>query len=899
MGTYNLDWFFNPKSIAVIGASERPGSIGAHLMRNLTDGGYGGSLFPVNPKRQMVMGRAAFPSVGKVAESIGCGVDLALVAIPIGGVSGIIRQCVDARVKTAVIVSAGGKETGAEGQLLESTILEEARRGGLRVIGPNCLGVMVPGNNLNASFSAQLPDAGNLALVSQSGAICTAILDLSLKEGIGFSHFISIGSMIDVDFGDMIDFLGRQPSVKNILLYVEQLTNIRKFISAARAVSRVKPIIALKAGRTRAGALAAASHTGSLAGEDTIYDAAFRRAGIIRVETIEELFDCAELTGKVPKPKGSRLAVLTNGGGPGVMAVDSIEKCGLDLAELDRNTVIGLNDLLPSYWSGRNPVDILGDADPQRYVKAINLLLDDRSVDGLLVILTPQAGTDPLGVAESLIELAGKRSLPLFAVWMGGRDIESAISALNNAGIPTFSSPERAVIAFGYMVQHNRNLQLLKEIPRRFSQRLEVQREKTRIMIDSALDNGSPFMPDSTVRNLLEAYGIAFPKTLQAESGEQAAMIAEEIGGPVVLKILSPDISHKTDVGGVELNLYGRERISAAFDAIVSRARESFGDARIQGVTVQPCIINPEYELMLGVKRDELFGPVILFGMGGIFSEILRDTALALPPLNRLLIQRLIGQTKVSSLLSGYRSLVPIEMEQLELMILSLSQLVTDIPEISELDINPILVKNGKPIAVDARIMVTPTTAQAPLHLVISPYPSQYEQYVTTKGGRKIFIRPIQPEDGDLFLKLFETLSPTSVYYRFFSHLRELRPEMLATLTQVDYDRHLALVAFDAEEKEEKMLGAARIIADPEITHSEFSILVGDPWQGQGIGAALLLSLLKAAKQQGGKTIWGTVLRENRQMIQLGKRYGFSISHQMSEGTCELKIDLEKAQLED
>lgn len=899
MGTHNLDCFFNPKSIAVIGASERSGRIGAHLLKNLMDGGYGGSLFPVNPKRRMVMERATFPSIGNVSESIDGGVDLALIAIPIEGVAEIIRQCVDARVKTAVIVSAGGKETGAEGELVESKILEEARRGGLRVIGPNCLGVMAPGNNLNASFSAQLPDAGNLALVSQSGAICTAILDLSLKEGIGFSHFVSIGSMIDVDFGDMIDFLGRQPSVKNILLYVEQLTNVRKFISAARAVSRVKPIIVLKAGRSRAGALAAASHTGSLAGEDTIYDAAFRRAGIIRVETIEELFDCAELTGKVSRVKGSCMGVLTNGGGPGVMAVDAIDKCGLHLAELDRNTVIGLNDLLPSYWSGRNPVDILGDADPERYVKAINLLLDDRSVDGLLVILTPQAGTDPLGVAESLIQLAGKSSLPLFAVWMGGRNVESAISALNSAGIPTFSSPERAVVAFSYMVQHNRNLQLLKEIPRRFATRPEVQRQKTRRMIDSALGDGSPFMQESTARSLLEAYGIIFPQTLRAESGEQAAAIAEEIGGPVVLKILSPDISHKTDAGGVELNLSGRERISAAFDAIVSRAQESFADARIRGVSVQPYIINPEYELMLGVKRDQIFGPVILFGMGGIFSEILRDTALALPPLNRLLIQRLIGQTKVSSLLSGYRNLIPLEMEQLELMIISLSQLVTDIPEIAELDINPIVVKKGKPIAVDARIRVTPTTVQAPLHLVISPYPSQYEQYVTTKSGRRIFIRPIQPEDGDLFLKLFETLSPTSVYYRFFSHLRELRPEMLATLTQVDYDRHLALVAFDADDREGKMLGAARIIADPDIIHAEFSILVGDPWQGQGIGAALLLSLLKAAKQQGGETIWGTVLRENRQMIQLGKRYGFNITHQLSEGTCELRIDLNKARLED
>ncbi len=898
MSVYNLENFFQPKSIAVVGASEREGSIGAHLMRNLIDGGFEGVLFPVNLRKNTIMGLEAFPSIEILSKRQKVSLDLVVIAIPITGVSAVIRQCAEAGAKTVVVISAGGKEIGPAGEILEGEILAEAQKGNIRLIGPNCLGIIVPGSKINASFSTDLPKKGNLAFVSQSGAICTAILDLSHKEGMGFSHFISIGSMIDVDFGDLIDFLGRQPSVKSILLYIEQLTNIRKFMSAARAVSRIKPIIVLKAGSSIAGAQAAASHTGALAGEDAIYDAAFRRAGVIRVETIEELFDCAELVGKVSRPRGPRVGILTNGGGPGVMAVDAVDKCGLELAVLSDETIAGLDEILPHCWSRRNPVDILGDATPERYMGAVNLLMRDKTVDGLLVILTPQAITDSLDVARMLVDFVGGKTLPLFAVWMGGRDVQTGIDYLNDAGIATYSTPERAVTAFKYMVQHYWNLQLLKEIPRRFNKRLEIQYCDTRKMLECLDKEHVHFLPDTEVRTLLQSYGIDFPKTYAVETAEQAVVAAEKIGGAVVLKIISPDISHKTDAGGVALNLSGRKAILSAYDSMMEHIEKRYPGACILGVSVQPYFENPEYELLLGVKRDDLFGPVILFGMGGIFSEVLGDRALALPPLNRLLIQRLINQTKVSKLLHGYRNLTPVDSEKLELMILSLSQLVTDIPEIAELDINPVIVKNGQPVAVDARIIVKQAKVRSPLHLVISPYPSQYEKHVVTKSGRKIFIRPILPEDGDLFVELFRTLSVTSVYFRFFSHRKELTPDMLSILTQVDYDRHLALVAFDDGETQQRMLGVARIIADPEITHSEFSILVGDPWQGEGIGAALLLTLLKAAKQQGCKTIWGTVLHENRQMIQLGKRYGFSISYQAEEGTCELKIDLATARIE-
>jgi acetyltransferase len=895
MGIYNLDKIFRPSTIAVIGASERTGSIGTALMHNLVEGGYEGRLFPVNPKYSQVMGLPATASI----KDLDMHVDLAVVAVPIDRAPEVLSQCAAAGVQAAVVISSGGKEVGEAGRRIEARISEAAAAGRMRVVGPNCLGVVVPGLKVNASFAAGMPHTGRLAFVSQSGAVCTAILDLSFKEGIGFSHFVSVGSMLDVDFGDLIDYLGRDPAARSILLYVEQLSNIRKFISAARSVSRIKPIIALKAGSSPAGARAAASHTGALAGEDMIYDTAFKRAGVVRVRSIEELFDCAELLAKQPRPAGPRMAVITNGGGPGVMAMDAMAQYGLEPARLSSPTIDALNEVLPAHWSHGNPVDILGDASVERYAQAVDTVLREPNLHALMVMLAPQALAEPLEVARRLTQMLQQRSFPVFAVWMGGRDVAAAVQHLNDTGIATYSTPERAVRAFAYMVRHARNLEMLKEIPPRLEHRLQFDQRQA-LQIVRACDAGadSP-MAGEQANSLLQAYGIPVSPARLAGSAESAAALAAEIGWPVVMKIISPDITHKTDADGVQPDLSSDNQVRRAYDRIMDGARRYNPDARIQGVALQPYIERPDYELLMGVKRDADFGPVILFGMGGIFAEVIGDRALGLPPLNRLLIRRLMEETRVFKLLAGYRNRPPADMAALEIMLLRLSQLVVDIPEIAELDMNPVIVKNGQPMAVDARIFLRPSRRPTPWHLVISPYPAHFELCTTTKSGLRILIRPIQPEDAELFADLFATLSPTSVYYRFFRHMKMLSPEMLAMLTQIDYDREMALVAMDQSADTDKMLGVARIISDPDGKKAEFSIMIGDPWHGQGVGAQLLLNLLKVAAQRGVEKVWGTVLQENIHMQRLGKKVGFDVKYDAEEGAYDLDIDLTLAQLDD
>lgn len=896
MGIYNLENAFRPKSIAVVGASEQPGKIGYSLMKNLIDCGFAGDLFPVNTNYREIMGCRAY----KTVDEIDIPIDLVLIAVPIDKVPEIIGHCGRVKAKNAVIVSAGGKEIGAEGQAVEMILNAKAQAAGIRIIGPNCLGIIVPDIHLNASFSADLPHPGSMAFVSQSGAICTAILDFSLKEGIGFSHFISIGSMLDVDFGDLIDFLGQEPGVSSILLYVEQLTNVRKFMSAARAVSRLKPIIVLKAGNSSAGAEAAASHTGALAGEDAIYDAAFKRAGIVRVNFIEELFDCARLLGKYKKPAGENIAIITNGGGPGVMTVDAMAQYDLVPAELGPETIDRLGKVLDRCWSGRNPIDMLGGASAESYRQVMEIVQQDRNVHALLVILCPQAIADPVTTARTVIDVAGKSNLPVITVWMGGRNVAEAVKLLNTAGIATYSSPERAVRAFSYLVQQARNARTMLELPSRFNRETSLQPELAAQILYryTPPPEKSCFLNIHEAAKVIRAYDIAFCPTMLAYSPSEAADIAEKIGFPVVLKLVSPGISHKTEASGVRLRLQNHEQVQNAYDDIVEAAYRYDQKAGITGVVVQPMIEGADYELFLGAKRDPLFGPVVAFGMGGIFAEVLGECSLGLPPLNRHLVQQMIHETKVGKLLSGHRNLRPVNREALEQMIISVAQLVADFPEIVELDVNPVIVKDGTPLAVDARMVLRSTQIKAPLHLIISPYPRQYEWPKAAKNGKRLFIRPIKPEDAEPFKELFNSLSQTSVYQRFFSHIKELTPDMLALLTQVDYDRHLALVALDADAPEGKMLGAARIIGDPDLRNCEFSVLVADSWQGQGVGAQLLLCLLQAAKQQGVEQIQGKVLRENRQMINLGTRLGFSTRINEEEGTVSLFINLRQAEID-
>lgn len=895
MGLYNLDKIFSPKSIAIIGASEKPKSVGEALIQNLIDGDSGVNLYPVNPNYREIKGLKAFKSLSDIQKDI----DLAVIATPIATVPDIAKECVEKGVGGAIVISAGGKETGDKGRKIEEKILKIAYDGGLRIIGPNCLGVLLPRKKINASFAADMPNTGNLAFISQSGAICTSILDLAFKEQIGFSHFVSIGSMIDVDFGDMIDYLGNDPQAKSILLYIESLTNFRKFMSAARAVSRVKPIVVLKSGRSEAGAKAAASHTGAMAGEDAVYDAAFKRTGVVRVDTIQDLFDCAELMSKQPRPTGSRLAIITNGGGPGVMATDALGKYGLEPEPLDDHIINEFSEVLPAFWSRSNPIDILGDASPERFAKSINICIDSGKFDGLQVVLAPQALTKPGEVAKKVTEIMKQKSFPIFAVWIGGRDMAKGIEILNAAGVPTYETPERAVHAFFYMYDYTRNLDLLNEIPPKFPKDLTFDRDTAEEKISKGLRYKDQFLEETESKEILSAYGFPVNETKIAKDKQEAVSIADKMGYPVVLKILSPDITHKTDAQGVQLDLRDADHVRKAFDTIMEGARNYKDDARITGVTVQTMISRPDMELLVGAKKDPNFGPVILFGMGGIYTEIFKDRAIGLPPMNRLIVQRLLEQTRVYKILKGYRGRPGVDMHQLEELILRLSQLMVDFPEIKELDMNPVIVKDGGLFAIDARILLEKTSVKSPMHLVISPYPEQYEFHIETTSGMPLFIRPIIPEDAELFVELFNTLSPTSIYYRFFRAMKQLSHKMLARFTQVDYDREISMVAIDEDSGEEKMIGVSQVFIHPDGKHGEFSILVGDPWHGKGIGAKLLEHVLKIAKYRGLLNVWGTVLRENINMLALGRKLGFKTKWSSDDLECELSIDLRKTEFED
>lgn len=890
MSIRNLDRIFNPKSIALIGASDTVGKLGYTLFRNLTRCGFKGPVYPVNPKYKTVQGKKAFKSVTDIREEV----DLAVIVTPLEVVPEVISGCAKKGILGAIIISAGGKETGERGRELEGRILKEAKEAGVRIIGPNCLGVIRPSIGLNATFSSRMALPGQLAFISQSGALCTAILDRSFRERIGFSYFISIGSMADVDFGDLIDYLGGSEEVTSIILYIESLTNLRKFMSAARAVSRIKPIIAVKAGRSQSGAQAASSHTGAMAGEDDVYDAAFKRAGIIRVRTIRDLFNCAESLAKQPRPNGPRLGIVTNAGGPGVIAADALEDWGYRPAVLSDQTIERLNSFLPPHWSRGNPVDIIGDATPERYQNAIRSLLETDEIDGLLVILTPQAITSPTDVARVISQLAfsNKRHMPIFAVWMGGEEVEEGISILNGAGIPTYSTPEEAVSTFMYMYSYSYNLRLLQETPRELHVELNLDRERAGGIIKAFLDKTQSLLPETESKELLGSYGIPVNRTLVASSPEQAAGLAEEIGFPVVLKVHSPDITHKTEAGGVILDLTSKEEVESAYKKIVENARNYNPEARIFGVTVQRMVKERGYEVIIGSKQDPLFGPVILFGMGGIIAEVIRDKAVGLPPLNTTLARRLMEETKVYKLLRGFRNRPPVNLEYMEEILVRLSHLVTDFPEIVEIDINPLLASEKGILALDARIIVRPTTVRSPDHMVLSPYPHRYETHWTLSDGTPVLLRPIKPEDEGMMRELFSTFSQRTILFRFFQVLKSMPHEQITRYTQIDYDREMAIVAVEEAPEKERILGVGRLIYCPNLEAFEFAVVVGDPWQGKGLGTRLLETCISIAREKGGKFLWGDIMAENERMIKLCKELGFQIVWNYREGVARAVMEL-------
>jgi len=879
MKSHILDKFFNPQAIAVVGASPKEGTIGLTLLTNLQRDGFPGRIYPINPKHEEILGLPAYPSVTAVNAPI----DLALIAVPIQGVPEIMAECGRARIPGAIIISAGGKEVGDEGQEIEARIQAAATAGGIRYLGPNCLGILCPYTQLNASFAAHTAKPGGLALLSQSGAICSAILDWADAQNLGFSHFVSIGSMADLDFAEMIDYLGNDDRAKSIIIYMENLVHHRKFMSAARSVSRVKPIIVVKSGRSPAAARAAASHTGALAGQDEAYNAAFRRAGIIRVDTIEQLFNCAEALGKMNRPLGGNLAIITNAGGPGVMAVDAFTKWQAEPTVLTGATIQKLDEVLPPHWSRNNPVDVLGDAPPARFLDATRVLLDAPEVNGLVIILSPQAMTDPAGVARAVAPEIKKQAKPAFAVWMGARDVAAGVALLNEAGVPTFETPEEAVDMFMEMYSYTRNLELLQETPPLLSADVKVNTKQARAFIDECFKRQTLLLTEVEAKAILSAYGIPVNPTLTASSAAMAAAVAKKLGFPVVLKIHSPDISHKSDVDGVKVSLKTEEEVTRAYEDIVGKAKSFKPEARIFGVTVQTEVEKMPLELILGAKKDPHFGPLLLFGLGGILTEVLRESAVDLPPLNLLLARRLMERTRIYKILQGYRNIPPSNLGELEEILVRLSQLVTDFPEIAELDINPLLISKSRPVCVDARILLEPTEVPAPRHLIIAPYPNQYESDWLLEDGTPVLLRPMRPEDEVLVKELLENCSDETLYFRYFQLIKSFPHSFLIRFTQNDYDRELGLAAFGVPPAPEVMMGVGRLVMAPDRESGEFAVIVADPWQGRGLGEKLIEGVMDIARDHGVKSLWGEVLAQNVPMLALVKKTGFTV-HPPEEG---------------
>ncbi len=884
MTTRNLNCFFEPKSVALIGASSQAGSVGAVLVQNLVRGNLDAPVFPVNPRREHVFALPAYRDVASLPQTP----DLAIIATPPRTIPGIIKELGEKGTKAAVVISAGFSDGGAQGQDLKQEMLDNARPHLLRVIGPNCLGIMAPPIGLNASFAKMEALDGRLAFVTQSGAVATAVVDWAHERGIGFSHMVSLGDMSDVDFGDMLDYLATDRKARAVLLYIEAVTDARKFMSAARAASRAKPVIVVKVGRSEAGARAAASHTGSMAGSDEVYEAAFRRAGVLRVSTLDELFDAAETLSKITVPAGERLAILTNGGGAGVLATDSLALQGGRLAELGPETLAELDKVLPANWSHGNPVDIIGDAPAKRYEDSLKVLLEDDETDAVLVLSCPTAMASGTLAAEAVIETAkAQKQVPVLTNWLGGASVEGARKLFSEQQIPTYDTPHDAVRAFMHLVNYRRSQISLMETPPSIPVEFAPDTEKAQAIIKSVLEEGRELLTEPEAKKVLQAYEIPSTPTKIAKTPEEARALAAEFSGSVVLKILSRDISHKSDVGGVVLDLQTPHDVERAAADMLERVANVAPDARIDGIMVQEMITRRgAYELIVGMSEDAQFGPTVLFGQGGTGVELFGDTVLGLPPLNLRLAREMIESTRIYKLLKGYRHRPPIDLQALELVLVKVSQLVIDIGEIKELDINPLLADQDGVAALDARIRVAPYDGNPHLRLAIKPYPKELEQTVKLKDGRELLVRPIKAEDEPALRAGFAKLTPEEIKRRFFVPMKTLDHPMAARLSQINYDREMALLLTSpgAPGKAE-IYGVARISSDPNNERAEYALIVRNELTGQGLGTLLLKSILVYAGARGIQEVFGSVLRENRPMLQLCEKLGFAFGHDPDDGS--------------
>ena len=883
MSVRNLDKLFQPHRIAVIGAGGEPSSVGHLVLRNLLEGGFEGVVYPVNPGREAVHGVQAYAAVADTPAPP----DLAIVSTPAASVPGVVSACGEGGVRAVVVLSAGFRETGEQGRELERRVAEEAARfDGLRILGPNCLGLLVPRLGLNASFAAGAPPDGQVAFVSQSGALATSVIDWAVAEGVGFSYVVSLGNMLDVDLGDLVDYLAQDARTRAIVLYVENVTDARKFMSAARAFALRKPIVAYKSGRFPQSAAAAVSHTGAMAGVDAVYDAAFARAGIVRIGRIADVFATAELLARERPPRGARLGIVTNAGGPGVMAGDALLGRGGELAVLADETTARLSELLPGSASLRNPVDVLGDAPPERFRAAVEAVLADPGTDAVLAILTPQAMTRPTDAAEAVAGARRSARKPLLAAWMGGPSVEGGLKVLSAAGVACYAYPEQAVDAFMDLVSFARNRETLYETPRAIPVSFALDRARVRELMAAVLSEARGTLSEGAAKALLDAYEIPVTKPLPAATAKDAVAIADRIGYPVVLKVRSSDISHKTDVGGVATGISTAEGVRASFERIVSSAAERAPDARVEGVTVQPMALAPGHELLLGAHRDPTFGAVITIAAGGIATEVMADHALGLPPLNERLGLRMLESLRIWPLLSGHRGRPGIDMDALLEALMRFSYLVADYPEVTEIEINPLLASPDGVVALDARAVVDHGLIARPperfAHLAIRPYPEEFSTEVTTSTGLAALLRPIKPEDEPLWHEMLDACSQESIRSRFRGLVKHTH-ELATRYCFIDYDRELALVAEVAGADRRRLAGVGRLVADPDHARAEYAVLVADPWQGQGLADVLTDHCLAIARDWGVQAVYAETTPDNPRMVAVLKKHGFEVERRFEE----------------
>jgi acetyltransferase len=894
MSTHYLASLFAPDSIAVFGASDTQDSVGEVVFRNLLACGYQGRVYAINPGHRKVQGRKSYASVKEIDEKI----DLAVVATPANEVPSITEACGEHGIGIILVLSAGFRESGSEGRRLEDRLLDTAKRFGIRVMGPNCLGIIRPEQALNITFGRNNAAPGGLALVSQSGALCTAILDWAEANEIGFSAVISTGIAADLDFGDYLDYLANDPRTRSILLYIEGVRDARRFMSSLRAAARLKPVIALKVGRHAQGAQASLSHTGALVGSDRTFSAALSRSGVLRVETISELFAAARVLSSPYRGACDRLAIITNGGGPGVMAADHVADRGIELSTLGPGTMQALDGVLPPVWSHGNPVDIIGDATPERYRQALEICLRDDAVDGVLVILTPQAMTKPGSVAEALVSSAEHGNKPILACWMGGRQIESAVEVFNNARIACFHTPENAVDACSFLAAHHRNQRLLLQTPAKITRGQEPPDiDGARLIIEGCLSEQRKLLTEPESLAVLKAFRIPVIPNGVAHSANEALVVAESLGFPVAMKVLSTDISHKSEVGGVRLNINSAPEVRAVYRELLQQVSREMPEANISGVTLEKMYRNPNSrELMIGIASDTVFGPVISFGGGGTQVEVMADSAIALPPLNRRLAADLIRRTRASRLLGQFRHMPAVDIEVLVDVLLCVSNLACELPWIREMDINPLIMDETGIVAVDARIRVDfPQTSTDPYHhLAIHPYPAHLVSKLQLADGTDIVIRPIRPEDAEIEQQFVRGLSSEAKYFRFMNALHELSQDMLVRFTQIDYHDEMALIAVRPQDTDEEEIGVARYVTNPDRRSCEFALVVSDKWQRKGIAHHLLRNLIENARGRGLDKMLGEVLRNNSKMLELVKSFGFEIkNHPGDNSIMRVELDLD------